>query len=377
MPQLSRIISITSKTPPHVCGVGDYTINLVTHCKQQLGQDIHLIVGTNCNSQSEPIAIHPIVENWSSSNLSTLLTQLQTANVHTVLLQYTGFSYSLRGFNLNLISFWQQCARHFQTLLIVHETYNRWALKYPGTWTLNPLQKYVLHRLVRFSHHVFCGSKTYLQQIKQLSHQPAKLHHLPIPNNIPPLPFSALQRQNLLHHLGIAPDQIILTLFGCRVAIYQDWLMAIDRDLKAAGYSITWMLLGDAQKINLPLQFPVIRPGFLNPVDLSHHLQLSDLLLMPHELGISAKRTSLMAALEHGIPVIGTQGYLTDSFFSHLPSLKLSPDRDYHSFASQVLQALNHLPDLKQATQTTQAYYQDHLSWAVVTQTLQPYLQTS
>ena len=177
--------------------------------------------------------------------------------------------------------------------------------------------------------------------------------------------------------MGIAPDQIILTLFGCRVAIYQDWLMAIDRDLKAAGYSITWMLLGDAQKINLPLQFPVIRPGFLNPVDLSHHLQLSDLLLMPHELGISAKRTSLMAALEHGIPVIGTQGYLTDSFFSHLPSLKLSPDRDYHSFASQVLQALNHLPDLKQATQTTQAYYQDHLSWAVVTQTLQPYLQTS
>jgi hypothetical protein len=96
---------------------------------------------------------------------------------------------------------------------------------------------------------------------------------------------------------------------------------------------------------------------------------------MPHQLGISAKRTTLMAALEHGIPIVGTKGYLTDTFFHNLPSIQLVPDRNYPQFVAQVTQALSDLAALRNAAKTTQTYYHDHLSWPVVTQTLAPYLK--
>lgn len=375
MSQLSPIVTLTPKTPPHICGVGDYTINLATHCQSQLNLDINIVVETSCDPRSEPIKIQPLVKNWSPTGCQALLTELEASGVKTVILQYTGFSYSPKGFNLNLIPFWQDCAQRFQALLMVHETYNRWDLKYPGTWALNPCQKYLLRQLTQVSHQVFCGSETYLSQLKRIISDPQKLHYLPIPSNIPPDPLTSDQRQVLQHSLNLPSNHHVLSLFGCQHSIRQDWLYKLDRHLKQLNQPISWLLLGNAQQILLPLLNPVLRPGHLTASRLSHHLQLSDLLLMPHELGISAKRTSLMAAIEHGVPIIGTKGYLTDQFLCQLPSIKLVDDSNYKQFEQQVIAALAQLTTLKNAAKLSQAYYYKRLSWPIVTNTLLPYLK--
>jgi glycosyltransferase involved in cell wall biosynthesis len=377
MPQLSTIVTLTSKTSPHTCGVGDYTINLATHCQTQLDLDLNIVVETTCDRRNDTITIHPIVADWSPTSLQALLTDLTAANVQTVMLQYTCWSYSPTGLNLHLIPFWQQCAQRFQTLLIAHETFNPWSLKHPGTWLLSPRQKYLLQQLVQSSHQVFCGSEVYLRQIERLTPAAHKLHYLPIPSNIPPHPLTIDQRQDLYQKLNIPPHRPILALFGCKESIRQDWLVKLDRDLNQLNQPIQWLLLGKAQQIAAPLLNPVLRPGRLSPSQLSHHLQLTDLLLMPHEFGISAKRGSLMAALEHGIPIVGTDGHLTDAFFRQLDSIQLATDGNYPQFFTQVTHALAHLPALCDAAKTTQTYYQEHLSWSVVTQTLAPYLKIS
>jgi glycosyltransferase involved in cell wall biosynthesis len=377
MPQLNNIVTITSKAPPHTCGVGDYTINLANHFKFRLNLNLNLVVETTCNSQSEPTTILPIVEDWSPASLQTLFTTLKSSNVQTIILQYTCWSYSPKGLNLNLIPFWQQCAKHFQTILVVHETYLPWSIKHPGTWTTSPRQKYLLQQLVQTSHQVFSGSEVYLQKIKQLTSHHQKLHYLPIPSNIPPDSLTPTQHQELKQQLHIPPHHHVLALFGCQESIRQDWLTKLDRHLQKSNQLIHWLLLGNAQEITSPLLNPIIRPGHLTPIQLSHHLQLADILLMPHRLGISAKRTTLMAALEHGIPVVGTDGYLTDAFFRNLSSIRLASDRHYPQFAAQVTQALAELPTLRNTAKITQAYYHNHLSWPVVTQTLSPYLKNN
>lgn len=373
MHKLSKTVIITGRVNPHVCGVGDYSINLATYCQTQLNLEVNLIVEQGCLASSEPVTILPNVDNWFKEGLQQLFNFLVEKEVETVILQYTPWLYSPQGFNLNLIEFWQQCAQRFQTILIVHETYF-WFLKHPGTWVVGLLQQYVLHSLVRSSHHIFSSSDLYLQRLKRFSSDRDRIHYLPIPSNILPQPLSTDQKQELRQNLGITSYQIVITLFGCGESIYQDWLQALDSSLKKSNFSIVWLLLGSAKSVSVPLSNSAIRPGYLNPIEFSYYLQISNLILMPHKFGISAKRTSLMSALEHGLPVVGTDGLLTDSFLRQLPSIVLAPDEHYPDFEEQVLNTLTKLPELHYSAQMSQRYYQNHLGWPVVTQTLLPYL---
>jgi glycosyltransferase involved in cell wall biosynthesis len=373
MTSFSDTVTITAKTSPHVCGVGDYTVNLGIHLKTRHGLDLDLVVEKTCLPSTMPIIVLPIIEDWSPESFQTLFSQLKQAKVKTVILQYTGWLYSPKGFSLALIPFWKQCFQHFQTILVAHETYS-WSLKYPGTWFKGIVQQYILQQLVRNSNRICCSSEPYIQQLDRFSSSENKIHHLPIPSNVPPQPFSLQERMELRQSLGITPEHQVLTLFGCHASIQQKWLLKLDQRMKELDRPVVWLLLGDAKKINLPLHNPVIRPGFLAAVDLSYHLQLSDLMLLPHEFGISAKRTSLMAALEHGIPIVGTRGRLTDSFFRELPSIRLVSDQDYPYFELEVLNFLAEPSLLLDIVMNGQDYYAKHLSWDVVAKTLATFL---
>jgi glycosyltransferase involved in cell wall biosynthesis len=377
MPSFSDTVTITAKTSPHVCGVGDYTVNLATHLKAHYNLGLDLVVEKSCLPSTAPVVVLPTVEDWTPESFQTLFTQLKQARVKTVILQYTCWLYSPKGFSLALIPFWQQCSQHFQTILVAHETYY-WSLKYPGTWFKGVIQQYILQQLVRHSDRVCCSSEPYIQQLRRYTQKQDKIHQLPIPSNIPPQPFSSQERMELRQSLGITLEQRqVLTLFGCYASIQQSWLTRLDQRLQALGKPVAWLLLGDAKKIDLPLHNLVIRPGFLDAADLSHHLQISDLMLLPHEFGISAKRTSLMAGLEHGIPVIGTKGRLTDSFFDDMESVSLVSDQDYPCFELEVLNFLAEPSLLSDHVLSSQEYYEKHLSWAVVCNTLAPFLCNS
>ncbi len=372
MEKLGKIVAITGRVHPHTCGVGDYTINLAVECKNYLDINLDIIVEKGCQESVVPVKIFSDVEGWDQAGWQKLLEWLEAEKVETVILQYTPWLYASKGYNLTLIDFWQRCHQRFQTLLITHETYF-WLLKYPGTWVVGLWQQYVLRSLLLSSHHVFCASELYLHRLKRFSNSKSKIHYLPIPSNIAFQPLSPSQKQSLRQKLGMAPEQLVITLFGCGESILSNWISALDIYLNY-NYSIIWLLLGNAQSLTT-LKNPAIRPGYLAPVELSHYLQISNLMLMPHRFGVSAKRTSLMSALEHGIPVIGTDGMLTDSFLRQLPSIFLASEHFYPAFEKQVLNSLTQLPNLDNLAKVTQNYYDSNLSWSVVTKTLLPYLQ--
>ncbi len=55
--------------------------------------------------------------------------------------------------------------------------------------------------------------------------------------------------------------------------------------------------------------------GTLPPEEVSRHLAACDLLVQPYPDGVSTRRTSIMAGLAHGLPVLTTQGALTESLW--------------------------------------------------------------
>jgi glycosyltransferase involved in cell wall biosynthesis len=79
--------------------------------------------------------------------------------------------------------------------------------------------------------------------------------------------------------------------------------------------------------------------GYLAAADLSRHVASCDLMVQPYPDGVSSRRTSLMVALSHGIPAVGTTGHLTEPFWSESNAVALAPTGD----TRRMLQLVNWL----------------------------------
>jgi glycosyltransferase involved in cell wall biosynthesis len=65
--------------------------------------------------------------------------------------------------------------------------------------------------------------------------------------------------------------------------------------------------------------------GPLTNEDVSHHLAACDVMVQPYPDGISTRRTSAMAALSHGIPLVTTAGWLTEPLWESSNAVVLAP----------------------------------------------------
>jgi hypothetical protein len=68
--------------------------------------------------------------------------------------------------------------------------------------------------------------------------------------------------------------------------------------------------------------------GTLTPESLSRHLAACDLLVQPYPDGVSARRTSVMAGLAHGLAVVTTTGRLTEELWEESGAVALAPAGD-------------------------------------------------
>jgi glycosyltransferase involved in cell wall biosynthesis len=68
--------------------------------------------------------------------------------------------------------------------------------------------------------------------------------------------------------------------------------------------------------------------GALPAGELSVHLQACDLLVQPYADGASARRTTLMAALAHGRPVVTTTGELSEPWWRECGAVEVAPAED-------------------------------------------------
>lgn len=94
----------------------------------------------------------------------------------------------------------------------------------------------------------------------------------------------------------------------------------------------------------------VVGTGPLAADDLSHHVAACDLMLQPYPDGISSRRTSAMAALAHGRPLVTTVGPLSEPLWNDAPGVIACPVGDAAALARACAQvAANPAPGLGDA----------------------------
>jgi glycosyltransferase involved in cell wall biosynthesis len=168
-----------------------------------------------------------------------------------------------------------------------------------------------------------------------------EVHHVPVGSN---LPDERRHRANERARLGVGDGDLVVASFGTAHPSRQ-WDTIVRATNAAAEVT------GELVLLNLGANAPelkgvrpgvrVLRPGRLPADAVARHLAAADLLLAPFVDGVSTKRGSVMAALQHELPVVGTDGELTDSVLRRSDALRLVPagHPDLFADAARVLAA--------------------------------------
>ncbi len=139
----------------------------------------------------------------------------------------------------------------------------------------------------------------------------------------------------------------------------------------SVGRRLTVLNLGDlAPDLALPPSIDVRTLGGLDPGELSHALRASDMLLLPFSDGVSARRTTLMAGLAHGVPVVGLSGRNTDHVLLAPGALVLTPVGDRVAFAKAVVTLASDHVNLREVGEAGRRLYLKEFDWPVLAHTV-------
>lgn len=284
-----------------------------------------------------------------------------------MLLQYNPFSHGRRGFapGLALAMLALRCRRSRPTIaLMVHETYvdpDNWRWRIMRTW-----QRVQLRALQVSADLVFCSIQSWSELLER-SWPPAPVHHLPVGSN---LPERRVRRSEGRALLGAANGTIVLATFGLdHVGRITDYILDAAAAVARNGRSVVLLGLGTGRP-----RREEIRPGtvlhitgFLPEEEVAALLSGADLFLAPFMDGVSTRRTTVMAALQHQVAVIGTEGHLTDDVLrqaSH--ALRLVPVGDRDSFVDAVCQLAADDHERRDLALAGRRLYEDQFDWPVL-----------
>jgi glycosyltransferase involved in cell wall biosynthesis len=136
---------------------------------------------------------------------------------------------------------------------------------------------------------------------------------LPVGSNVPLIPLERAEARRLAR---VPPEALVLGFFG--VMHGTRLLEHVREACEAVQRERRQMVLlyigpdGAALRRAMP-GIALLDCGTLSADEVSRRLRAVEIFLSPFIDGISTRRGSVMAALQHGLPVVGTEGWLTDA----------------------------------------------------------------
>jgi glycosyltransferase involved in cell wall biosynthesis len=287
------------------------------------------------------VTIHTEAGCFSPPDLKQLGRALDAfAAPRRLLVQWVPHGYGYRSMNL-LFCLWlaRRASRGDAIVLMVHEPFID--LK-PGPIRLIVLA--LVHRLMtivllRSAAHVWVSTPAWEPLLRPYAlGRDVRIEWLPIPACVRPRTKSGQSLRNrfvlggetLVGHFG-SYGQEVSTLLAERLPSIMESGARPSLLLIGAG--------GEAFRDEIVARHPawadrVHATGYVPPTDLADHLEACDLFVQPYPDGITSRRTSAMACLSHGRPVVTTSGHLTEELWAESGAVVLANVSEPDSFAA-------------------------------------------
>lgn len=181
--------------------------------------------------------------------------------------------------------------------------------------------------------------------------------------------------------LGIERDAIVLGVFGgTHISRRLDWIAATVAESKRTHPGRRTALLyigpeGGAMRRALG-DSDLIDCGPLPPEEVGCRVRALDAAISPFLDGVSTRRGSVMAFLQHGIPIATNQSLWTDELFRQAtpPGILVSSARSAMAFAAETAGWLDRLQTGKVPDLEVTNFYDRNLNWRIIADTMMRHL---
>jgi hypothetical protein len=352
-------VGMLCSTYGEVDGILDYATGLGEALARMHGLHVKLVLRRSGGWSTRRLGASPAPERAVTGLAVALL------DCDAVMLHYNPFSWGRWGFAPWLapsLTRLRLCRPELALGVVVHERYV--PLGDVRATTMGIWQWMQFHAVLRAATVAFGSTDPWTIALRAETRAPVA--RLPICSN---LPDARSHRAAARAHLKLDRATLCVTTFGTRHSTrLTGHVERAVGGMARAGLPIALLNLG----ANAPV-FPgvedavrVIAPGRLPASEISECLAASDLYLAPFVDGASPRRTTLMAALQHGLPIVGTDGSMTGpTMRSAREALTLTPAADADAFAAAALGlALDPERRARQGAAARRLYERDH-DWPV------------
>ncbi len=319
-------------------GIADYTAYLAQHLASHGIEPSILIsrrwqetlsVNPPTTSAPPPPTIHPSIPNWGWRCWPGVVSFLKTHQPAVLHIQYQAAAFDLGGWVNWLPWYLKKWRLSTRVVTTFHDLRPPYIFPKAGSFRWRSMLA-----LARYSDGVVCTNREDLQilqhalkvgQTGSLTHNSAPLlTHIPLGSNVEPQPPPNFDRAAWRKQYQADNDAFLMAYFGfLNESKGGEELVEALGLLRQQGLDARLLLIGGevghadptnvayAQRVQAlierhKLAEVVYRTGYVGLVEVSANLLAADAVVMPYRDGVSFRRTTLVAALRHGCPVVST-----------------------------------------------------------------------
>ena len=340
----------TPEYPPDLGGVAGYTKQVAEGLIEAGDQVIVWAPSTRTKQlEGEPHYVRRDLAGWSIASLCRVWRALERYEApRHLLVQWVPHGYGWNSMNVPfcLWIFLRAC-RGDRVELMIHEAFLSFNRRQFRQNVVAVVHRLMMVALLGATKQAWTAIPAWGKAVKkyQLGRK-IRVEWLPVPSNVP---VSADREQvDRLRDSLSRGSKTIIGHFGTYSSHHQESLSRVLACILDADPNRVLLLLGRngeefCQRFlrrNPSFSERVAAKGILPDRQLSIHLAACDLVVQPYPDGASSRRTTLMAALEHGVPVVTTYGTSTEEFWLKSGAVALAPAEEPESVASAVEQVI-------------------------------------
>jgi glycosyltransferase involved in cell wall biosynthesis len=349
-------VIFTGEYPPQPGGVSDYTWQ-VARGLVEAGDSVHVFAppvdpSVEHAAEDPSVRVHRLTSNFGPSAIGHVRAELRNiVGPRRILVQYVPHAFGYRAMNVRFARWLRQLARGGESVNVMfHE------VAYPleaGQALKHRLLAVVNRRMAKWigqsADRLFISSQGWEGLLREIGVK-RPVQWLPVPSNLTQTPDPAAVAA-VRAEFGSGPLIAHFGTYGQRMTALEGTLQLLaERDPNR-----TLLLLGrgglefaEGLIASHPTLAGRIRAtGPLDSAAVAAHLAACDLMIQPYPDGISCRRSTAMAGLALGVPVVTCSGSWTESIWSESGAVALAPSPAAADVAAMAESLLSDLPKMR------------------------------
>ena len=342
---------ITGEYPPQAGGVSDYS-RVVARGLVAAGDTVHVYAPEfpAIDPRDDGVTIHRLPGRFGPRALAQLSRMLGCRAGERLLVQYVPHAFGFKAMNLPfclwLYAHTRKCGG---ATVMFHEVQLGILPGDPARYRLIDAATKVMAMLAaRSAAQIFIAASVWEPLLRRYIANGRAIVWMPVPSNIAVIDdcarvaaarrrFVPADGRRVIGHFGTYPPAIAAMLRTIIPRVLAADSTAAMLLIGANGDAFRELLVSD----NPALAARIGATGVLQAEELSLAISSCDVMVQPYPDGVSSRRTSMMAALEHARAIVTTRGSFTEPLWEQSGAVVLAQAGDSRAFASAVSELID------------------------------------